>query len=854
MDNKNLSLNKSNWLFSAFLAVLLTGVVLLILFKVEQLAPFGNNSLAVMDARIQYLDFFSYYKDLLEGKAELVYSFGKTLGGTNIAVFSYYLSSPINFLVRFWEKENLNTFFDVVVLLKLSLCAATCGTFLKLRFCELKNIFAILLAFSYAMMQYNFAQSSNIMWFDGVYMLPLMLLGVYYLVHRNSGILLSVSVGLAILFNWYSAGINCIFSIFWCGIELLYKYELSKGNIPAIFKKIGLYGFHMALGVGISAALFLPTVFALKEGKGSFDWDNLISGFTGNILTIIQNLTTGATSSKGSVSLFCGSFVVIGFIAYFLGTGKNKREKKINIFMVIVTVLIFYFMPFCFVFSLLKSVGSYWYRYSYVGVWVLIFIAADFYTGWDIEVTVNGRILLKSGIGFSCVLLILDFANSVWKINQTYLTIMCYAAVTLLLLWLKKGKKLAYNVLSGILCAVVVGDLGYNAHNLIEIYRARNVDEYHSYVKEQKELAEQLKEIDTGFYRVNQTLTRNMKSNNLTANYNEGLAFDYNSIASYTSAPENIQLEFLERLGYRINGAAMNIVNTSVIPADSLLGVKYVFAHEAINGLTVVPGSLEKNKKLIYENPYCLPNAFIYKNSNIDYKTLKQDNPFLFQNALYSKLVGHEVEIYKKIDFNEKNEAQTKIYSLSVPDKKAALYGNLKASKEMMGELYVDGQFRTAYSEWLAPSVFYIPFNDNKDTVEVSLQTKEDSDEIVEAQFYYVDLEYFQDIVCELEGRKAEKINITPGRVWGNIQGGDDDLLYLNIPYHEQWTITCNGNEIEPILFGECLMSIPLQAGDNEIEMIYQIKGLKMGVIASILSICLLMICAMGRRKNKCFQ
>lgn len=85
--------------FSAFG---LTFAVLLILFITCGYAPFGNKSLAVDDASIQYLDFYAYFKDVLAQKNSIFYTFGKTLGGTNIAVFSYYLSSPFMLLSVFF--------------------------------------------------------------------------------------------------------------------------------------------------------------------------------------------------------------------------------------------------------------------------------------------------------------------------------------------------------------------------------------------------------------------------------------------------------------------------------------------------------------------------------------------------------------------------------------------------------------------------------------------------------------------------------------------------------------------------------------------------------------------------------
>lgn len=51
--------------------------VLLILFITCGYAPFGNKSLAVDDASIQYLDFYAYFKDVLAQKNSIFYTFGK---------------------------------------------------------------------------------------------------------------------------------------------------------------------------------------------------------------------------------------------------------------------------------------------------------------------------------------------------------------------------------------------------------------------------------------------------------------------------------------------------------------------------------------------------------------------------------------------------------------------------------------------------------------------------------------------------------------------------------------------------------------------------------------------------------
>ena len=168
------------------------------------MAPFGAGSLATDDAEIQYLDFFAYLKDVMAGKNSISYTFSDTLGGDTLAIFSYYLASPFNLLLAFFSKANIITFFNLLVALKISMCALTMGIFLRFRFeNKLKPVYILMLSLSYAFMQYNLAQADNIMWLDGVYMLPLIILGVYKAVNDKNILLLSVSAGLAIIFNWY---------------------------------------------------------------------------------------------------------------------------------------------------------------------------------------------------------------------------------------------------------------------------------------------------------------------------------------------------------------------------------------------------------------------------------------------------------------------------------------------------------------------------------------------------------------------------------------------------------------------------------------------------------------------------
>lgn len=105
----------NNGIFLCMIPGITTFGILILLFIIYGYAPFGNKTLATMDAHIQYLDFFMYLKNVLNGNDRITYTFGQTLGGCNIAVFSYYLSSPLNLLIVFFSKENLHVFFHLLI-------------------------------------------------------------------------------------------------------------------------------------------------------------------------------------------------------------------------------------------------------------------------------------------------------------------------------------------------------------------------------------------------------------------------------------------------------------------------------------------------------------------------------------------------------------------------------------------------------------------------------------------------------------------------------------------------------------------------------------------------------------------
>ena len=843
-------------IYNNIFSMLIVFSIMFFLYFMLGYAPFGENSLAIWDANIQYLDFFAYLKDVLAGKNDILYTFGKTLGGSNIAVFTYYLSSPLNLLVVFFEKASLHIFFHFLVAIKLSIAAFSFSYFLNKRFKKFlykksySNFIIIGLSVSYALSQYCIAQSSNIMWLEGVYMLPLILSSVYEMIHDKVTWKLSFFVGISILFNWYTGGINCLFSIIWFLFELALreadrKYAPIKERFRDGFELILRYGCAMALGVVLSAVFFLPTIGSLQNSnRGSFDLSILLDfSFMGDVISVIQGYSLGATSGYGVVSLFCGSLALLGTLGCFFTRTISAKKKAILGGMLGLTILSFYWKPFFALFSLLKDATSYWYRYSYCGIMLLLFLAALFFlnTDWEKE----SYILIKLAISFSSILLILNYLNNTNNTNYIHYTVifivMIACAIEFMVNIINNKQIIRYfsQIFIGILLLL---EITYSVKLQMENYHVSDVENYKLYVENQAEQIALLKNYDNELYRISQTSTRNMGGDNLTAYYNEALAYNYWSIAGYTSSPDDIQRELLDRLGYRINGENMCIVNTSILAADSLMGVKYVLSEYPINGLVKVEELNMYNGKAVYENPYNLPFSFVYEDNVFEINS--ETNPFVYQNELYSKFIGEQVDLYIPLEYEliQKGSLESNVpttYSIVLPKGNYAVYGNIPWEYDINATLNVNNAYQTAYASWLSPSVFYIPTDDSKDNAVIEMKS-EISYAIKEGQeqFYALDLDKLSEVVNIISSKSVDNCIIENGYAKITVkENKNGQNLYISIPYDSGWRITLNGKKIVPEVIADCMYSIPLDEGTNIVEMKYSVKYLALGIVVSVVGL-----------------
>ena len=809
-------------------------------------APFGGNSFCIVDAIIQYLDFFQYAKNIFDNSS-ITFSFDKGLGGNMWAVVTYYLLSPFNILLFFFKPEELHSFYDISFVLKSSFAALTMAYYLEKRFeKQLSFLQTVLLACGFGLMEFNIHQARNIMWLDAVYMLPLMLLGIHKLRTNGSIIFLTVTTALAILFNWYSGFVVSMF----VGLFSIWEYIVFNDK-PFLLKDILKYECKVAaaiiLAVGLNAIQLVPTFQALAAGRGHIDGGYFNFHYFGRPLNILQGLTWGSISEIERVALFTGDLVTFCCIAFFLQKNVSKRLLIGGIILVGFIFTMFYWRPILFLFSLLKDPNSYFYRYSYLASFMMIYLSAIFLISrqkcseWRIE---SKKLLVLAFALFPTIVFVRQFTRPINAIENVLPSLAVYIIIVL---YFNFGDK--FKLSKAILVSLLFFGLTYNAYLLMPQMMNKDVYGRQNYVVQQTELVNQLKDFDSSIYRVSQSRPYTYHDPNdifakvySTANHNEGLAYNLRTISSYTSSPINDQLWLLDRLGYKKNGPNFNIINISVLPTDSLLGVKYIFSDIAVDGLT--PTNLAVyNNKITYQNDFAFPLAFVCDNISVD--DIKYDgNPFTYTNKLYSRLFGKDLKIYNELSYKMTIDSKRKFnFDILSPHLRGAIYGNIGQDNDVAGLLSVDGLWLNQAFAWMGTSAFFVPHSYEQESIHVQLDMERDIDAKLSPYFYIVDENELKKAHDLAYNRAVDFIKFTDHEIKMTVNAKAGEKLFTSIPY-EDWHITLNGRPVEAEVTCSCFIGLTLDEGDNLIEMHYSMPKLLSGFIITALSfLCICRIC-----------
>jgi len=296
------------------------------IFIYLKILPFGERAYLPVDSFGQYSPFLGYFQKILEGKASIFYSLGKSLGGDMYGLFTYYLISPFNLVMLFLKRSTF--VFNLLIVLKSASLGVTFCYFLnrrkKANFTNL--IFSSMYALSTATVTYGF----NIMWLDAMILLPLVVSGIDDLIKLKKTALYTITLSLTLITNYYMGFMVCLFS----GIYFLYKIilEAPKGK-KEIFKTILRFAVFSGLAVLIAGIVLIPSFVGLTNGRADFSWQDYDKHYNFEAQDVLSKFFTNSfelkeiANDRNATNILWSNNKLFSIIILYKQQNKIKRKN-----------------------------------------------------------------------------------------------------------------------------------------------------------------------------------------------------------------------------------------------------------------------------------------------------------------------------------------------------------------------------------------------------------------------------------------------------------------------------------------------------------------------------------------------
>jgi uncharacterized membrane protein YfhO len=352
-------------------------------------------------------------------------------------------------------------------------------------------------------------------------------------------------------------------------------------------------------------------------------------------------------------------------------------------------------------------------------------------------------------------------------------------------------------------------------------FRYESYDSYYEYKERLTPLIEQTAEDDEGFFRVGVTFERSK---------NEAIGFGYNGLTHYSSSYDKQVNNLVKKMGMA-QAWYFSAYFGSTMVTDSVFSVRYVISDLPVSPYYVFIGHNES--ALLYYNPNALSiGAAVNEDSlfGFDY----DNDPFYTQNRLIMALTGTNEKCFIPLDVSKTDTGGTSEYNFisngmpvyaffSCNDS----YGSLEVNGRGLGQLFTNE----------SDCIHYIGSVEEGKNVNVVVNRSN-----VFESFYYLDMGVFERAVKTLKAMELEVEHYDNRSVSGSVTAREGDVLFTSIPYDEGWSVRVNGKKVELKKFADSLIAVPLNAGENKVQMTYTAKGFTAGVWISLAALIVLLI------------
>ena len=825
-----------------WLAFFASAALMLFMWFCNQMIPFGGRTILRMDLYHQYGPLFAELYQRLTAGRSLLYSWNTGLGGGFLGNFFNYLSSPTGLLVLLFGHKNVPEAIGWMVLVK---CAFASGAFAHmLRRVHGKNN-ASVAAFGvlYSFCSFFIAYYWNVMWIDGMALLPLVMLGVWYIVRERKFMLYSVTLALALVTNYYMGFMVCIFSVLFFLVTFFSGHGVAdrlqgpmegapKGKLKGNrFLRTGFtYVYASLLGGALAAFALLPVFFALRGSSatsGSFPHE--ISSYF-NVFDFLVNhfadVDPTIRSSGGDVlpNVYCGVATMLLVPMYLFAPKIQAREKVAHVLLLLFMFFSFNTNVLNYIWHAMHFPNDLPYRFSFLYSFLLLWIAYKVFVNLK-EIPLRAIVGVGGFAALFAVVAEKVGSKNLQEGSTIYITLAFVVAYTLIFATMRrtpKTKSVSLTML--LLCCVITEVCAADVKNF-EITQIKS--NYTTDLQDFQQVKKELYESDGSFYRMELTDLRTRM---------DPAWYDYRGVSTFSSMAYERTSNLQSRLGLGSNFINSYTYNPNTPVYNAMHNLKYLVENQNFESANAGSTFLDvlnpdiyreraeftRERFTVFENRYNLPIAFWAQSGLRDWDTAMGTNPFRVQGDFWSLAGGGDGvfeplalrlsdDFYGSDGFDAYTSEQYVGFSgkpegteVSIPcfvDVEEPQNVYIMADAHYVSAIRVnkpDGG--TAWRSHDSQAVWDLGVVTPEEPLSVDIYLNRDDAPAsggFNAYLYGLNMDRFVDGYYTLKRGALELTHYTDTLLEGGVTAPADGLLYTSIPYDEGWLVSIDGKRVD---------------------------------------------------------
>ncbi|MCD8019298.1 MAG: YfhO family protein, partial [Clostridiales bacterium] len=774
--------------------------------------------------------------DKLKGGESLFYSFRAGLGINFLSLFSYYLSSPLNLFILLFKKTQLNMAVSMLIVLKIALSGLMAGIYFSSKTKE-PGMTVLACAMAYALNSYMVGYCWNVMWLDALMIFPIVIMGIERLIEKQDGRLYGAALFYALYCNYYIAFMICIFAVIW---YIFYSFR----SFRQFFFRGVAFAFYSFLAAGMAAVLLIPAYLGLTEtDAGSevimpiHEW---LTGFA-DLITRQFDMAYPISHDNfdGNANLYIGVFAVFAVVLYFL-----NKEIKLGDKIKKGLLLVFFYVSFSetilnFIWHGFHDQYGIPNRFSFLYGFVLLSML--------FEVLEHKDSIRNWHVVLGCI-----FGVGMLYISRTYaetplddgmygvagLLMLFYGFVLLVMSFDKRHRKWYVRVfsLAAVIELCVTAVLGFDYNGQI------SVSKFFSDTDDMEEAVDTLS--DGTFYR------SELADGKMV---DENAWYRLNAVGLFGSTASDDMVTIMDSLGF-YTGCNEYLYEGATPVTNLLLGVKYIYYHpeDTLNTDFTYAGTFGDID--VYENPTEGLSIGYMMSTDIEDWYYLSAYPFRVLNELCE--CGYDIyDIFDTIEItdpvtngctvSQTNDGEyyfeyetasqdNMIFTIPVVDDLDNLYIFYDGTQVDNAQIAIDG----VITQQGDIDGYMLPIGavEAGSTITVSFKLKGETESgYVRLSAANFDEMLYEELADVMTSQAFEITEMTSDAISGTVTAGEDQTLFLSIPYDTGWKIRVDGESVEAEAIGDAFLSIPLSEGEHTITMHYVPNGFSVGWKLSLL-------------------